>query len=482
MVDCLIIGAGISGTSLALECSKYKGSILVLEKENDVSQQTTKANSAIIHAGYDPKPKTLMAKYNVEGNRLTQKWCKDLDVRIKNIGSLVVAFNDQEKETLKQLMHRGIENGVANQRIVEKEELFQMEPNLNERAVAALYAPSACIVDPWDMAIACAETSVRNGVSYQFNQEVIGIEKKEDVFVVQTKTDCFEAKVVVNAAGVHCDQIVKMLRQPDYEIVPNKGEYYLLDKSQGNLVNHVIFQCPNENGKGVLVSPTVHGNLIVGPSATPVENNEDVSTTSKGLSFVKERALLSVPSIQFGENIRTFAGLRARRKDGADFIIGQDPEIENFYQIAGMASPGLSSAIAIAVDVRKQFESKGLFCEKKEDAITTRQIIRFKEADHKQRAQLIEKNPAYGRIICRCETITEGEILDALHRPIVPVSIDGIKRRCNAGMGRCQGGFCGPRVQEIIAKELGIQQEQVLQDKKGSVVLFGQTKQGGCHE
>lgn len=473
MYDCIIIGAGISGCSMAFELSKQKGSILLLDKENDIAVGTTKANSAIIHAGYDPMSETKMAKYNVEGNKIIPQLCKDLDVPIKNIGSLVVAFCEEEVKTLHELLQRGEKNGVLGMRIIEAEELHEMEPNLNEHAVAALYAPSACIVNPWDLAIAYAETAVKNGVEFKPNQDVIKIEKTENGFVVETKTDKFETKTIVNAAGVQCDQILGMVTKPDYEIQPNKGEYYLLDKSQGSLVNHVIFQCPTKEGKGVLVAPTVHGNLIVGPS-----DEDDVSTTQNGLDMIKTAALKSVPSINFRENIRTFAGIRARRKDHGDFVVGEHPEVNGFFQIAAMQSPGLSSASAIAVDMVKRFQEKGLFTEVKEHPITTRKVVRFKEMSTEERMEYIKEHPAYGRIICRCETISEGEILDAIHRVIQPVSIDGVKRRCNAGMGRCQGGFCGPRVQELIARELDISQEKVVQDKAGSVILYHKTKEG----
>lgn len=477
MYDCIIIGAGISGCSLAFELSKYKGSILLLDKENDVADGTTKANSAIIHAGYDPMPNTNMAKFNVEGNKIIPSICKDLDVPIKNIGSLVVAFCEEEIETLKEIYARGVKNGVENMRIIDKEELHTMEPNLNPSAVAALYAPSACIVNPWDLAIAYAETAVKNGVVFQANAQVEAIEKTAQGFLVKTEKDTFETKTVVNAAGVECDKIVGMLKEAEYEIEPNKGEYYLLDKSQGSLVNHVIFQCPTKEGKGTLVAPTVHGNLIVGPSSENCER-EDLSTTALGLDQVKAAAVKSVPSINFRENIRTFAGVRARRKDHGDFVIGEDADVPGFFQVAAMQSPGLSSASAIARHLVSDFQEKGLFKEPNEQAITTRKVVRFKEMSADERMAYIKEHPAYGRIICRCETISEGEILDAIHRVIPPVSIDGVKRRCNAGMGRCQGGFCGPRVQELLAHELQIAQEEVVQDKSGSVILFGKTKEG----
>ena len=472
MYDCIIIGAGISGCSLAFELSKYQGKVLLLDKNNDVADETTKANSAIIHAGYDPKPDTLMARYNVEGCKRTKEICKDLDVHCHHIGSLVVAFSEGEKEQLEEIYQRGLKNGVEDMRIVEKEELHQMEPNLNEEAIAALYAPSAAIVNPWQLAIALSEVAINNGVEIQLNEEVTKIEKKEDSFVVNEK---YETKMVVNAAGVNCDTVTGLVTNPSYEITPNKGEYYLLDKSQGTLVNHVIFQCPTKEGKGVLVSPTVHGNLIVGPTS---ENSDadDYSTTLSGLSVVRKNALKSVPSINFRENIRTFAGIRARSNHG-DFIVGEDENVAGFYSMAAMASPGLSSAVAIAEDICSMMQKKGFFTNKKEDAVTTRKVLRFNEMSHEQRKEVIEKQPAYGRIICRCESISEGEILDAIKRCPHPISIDGIKRRCNAGMGRCQGGFCGPRVQEILSRQLGIPQEEIVKDKKGSQVLFYRTKE-----
>ncbi|MEG0329590.1 MAG: NAD(P)/FAD-dependent oxidoreductase [Longicatena sp.] len=477
MYDCIIIGAGISGCSLAFELSKYQGRILLLDKENDVANGTTKANSAIIHAGYDPMPGTNMAKYNVEGNKIIPQICKDLDVPLKNIGSLVVAFDEKDREVLNEILARGIKNGVPDLRIVEEKELHEMEPNLNAHAIAALYAPSACIVNPWDLAIAYGETAVKNGVKFEANKEVISIKKDGQLFVVKTSNDVYKSKTVVNAAGVECDSIVKMLREPDYEIEPNKGEYYLLDKSQGTLVNHVIFQCPTKEGKGTLIAPTVHGNLIVGPSSIDCENG-DLSTTLLGLNKVKQESMKSVPSINFRENIRTFAGIRARRKDKGDFVVGEDNLLSNFFHVAAMQSPGLSSASAIAVALVKDFQKKGLFIKIKSDAITTRKVVRFKEMSNEERIAYIKEHPAYGRIVCRCETISEGEILDAVHRVIPPVSIDGVKRRCNAGMGRCQGGFCGPRVQEILASELKLSQEEIVQDKTGSVILFGRTKEG----
>lgn len=472
MYDCIIIGAGISGCSLAFELSKYSGKVLWLEKNNDVADETTKANSAIIHAGYDPMPNTLMAKYNVEGNTIIPKLCKDLDVPIKNVGSLVVGFNDEDDLTIEKLFKRGIKNGVKGLEIIKQPRLHEMEPNLNLNCTGALYAPSAWIINPWQFAIALSEVAIQNGVELHLNEEVTSIQKEGDIFIVNGK---YTSALVVNCAGITCDEVESLIHTPKYKITPNKGEYYLLDKSQGCLAKHVIFQCPTKNGKGVLVAPTVDGNLIVGPTSVDTKE-DDYSTTSLGLETIRNAALKSIPSIQFKENIRNFAGLRAR-SDQQDFIVGEDKNIRNFFSIAGMASPGLSSASAIALDLIKQMQEKDYFLNKKRDYVSTRKVIRFKEMSHEEREEYISKHPEYGRIICRCETISEGEIIDVIQRCPNPVSIDGIKRRCNAGMGRCQGGFCSPKVLDILAKKMNVDPMDITLDKNGSFILCGRTKE-----
>ena len=312
----------------------------------------------------------------------------------------------------------------------------------------------------------------------KLNTKVTGIKKENDTYKIDTDNGEIEARYICNAAGVFADKINEMCNEKTFEITPNKGEYYLMDKSQGTLVNHVIFQCPNENGKGVLVAPTVHGNLIVGPDSQP-SAGEDVSTTKQGLDFVRTKALKSVPGINFRESIRNFAGVRAKTADH-DFHIYEDAKNKGFINIGGMESPGLSSACAIAVDIVKMLGNSGLELDQKTDITDERKIDRFKHLSHEDRAKLVEKDPAYGKIICRCETITEGEIVNALHRPIPATSIDAVKRRCNAGMGRCQGGFCGPRVQEIIARELNLPLAEVPQDRLGTNIITGETKDGGA--
>ena len=478
MYDVAIIGAGITGCAIAYELGKYNVKAVIVEKENDVSVGTTKANSAIIHGGYDPKPGTKMAESNIKGNVYTKELCEKLDVPYKQIGALVVAFSEEEKKTLEELKQRGITNGVPDMEIWDKEKLLKEEPNLSDKAVAALSSPNVGIVSPWELALALAETAVLNGVEVKLNTEVSGIEKENDTYKIETNNGVIEAKYICNAAGVFADKVNEMCNEKTFEITPNKGEYYLMDKSQGNLVNHVIFQCPNEKGKGVLVAPTVHGNLIVGPDSQPSAAN-DVSTTKQGLDFVRNTALKSVPGINFRESIRNFAGVRARTADH-DFHIYEDKNNKGFINIAGMQSPGLSSACAIAPDILKMLENSGLTLEAKEDIVDERHIDRFKHLSHEDREKLVEKNPAFGKIICRCETITEGEIINAVHRPIPATSIDAVKRRCNAGMGRCQGGFCGPRVQEIIARELNKPLADIPQDRLGTNIITGETKDGGA--
>lgn len=479
MVDVVIVGGGVCGCSLLYELSRYKISAVLVEKENDVSVGTTKANSAIVHAGYDPHPGTKMARYNVEGNALVKELCEKLDVPYQQIGSLVLAFDADQDALVRELFDRGTQNGVPGMKVLSAEEVREMEPNVSPEVTSALYAPSAGIVSPWELAIALAETAVKNGARVELNSEVTAIQPIDGGFRVTAGGKEIDTRFVVNAAGIWSDKINDMAAPHTFTVSANKGEYFLLDKSQGTLVNHVIFQCPSKVGKGVLVSPTVHGNLIVGPNAEDAEK-DDLGTTGDGLAFVRKMALRSVPDINFRDSIRNFAGLRANTEID-DFLVGETDQ-KGFFNIAGIKSPGLTSAPAIARDMVRMLGEAGLALDPKETFVDERHVVRFKHLSHEERAAAIAKNPLYGQIVCRCETITEGEIVDALHRPLPPCSIDGVKRRCGSGMGRCQGGFCGPRVQQIIARELGIPQEAVMMDRAGTAVITGETKMGGRTE
>ena len=474
MYDVAIIGSGIVGAACAYRLSRFNLKTVVIEKNNDVCCGTTKANSAIIHAGYDPKPNTLMARLNVEGSKMTQEICEKLDIPYKQIGSLVAAFSEEEAKTIEELYQRGVKNGVQDIKVIGKDELKKLEPNISDEAVCALYAPTAAIVNPWEYGLAMAETAVRNGTEIMLEAEVTGIDKKENSWNIHTAKGDIEAEYVINAAGVNSDDIHNMVAEETFRILPSAGEYYLLDKSEGTRVSHIVFQCPNKEGKGTLVAPTVHGNLIVGPNSVSGDK-EDISTKTASLDFIRETALKSVPSIAFRENIRNFTGIRANSTIN-DFII--EFAAEHFLDLAGIKSPGLSAAPAIAKMAEEMLIENGLEAVEKENFIDKRTHIVFKHLSAPVKNHVIYQNPAYGRVICRCETITEGEIIAALNSPIPPVSLDGIKRRAGSGMGRCQGGFCGPKILEIMAKFKNTDYENILQDNTGSYILTEPTKNG----
>lgn len=482
MYDVTIIGCGIVGAAAAYELSRYKLKVLILEAESDVSMGATKANSAIVHAGYDPEPGTLMAKLNVAGCEMAEEICRKLSVPYKNVGSLVVAFSDEELEEVERLYERGNINGVRDLEILSRDELLAREPNLSKEARGALWAPAAGIVSPWELCIAMAEVAVTNGAELILNRQVTGIQTIDGGYEIETPEENFRTRYVFNAAGVHSDEIHDMVAEPRFEIIPCRGEYYILDKSEGNVVSSTIFQCPSKLGKGVLVSPTVHGNLIVGPDAADIpkailDTGEDVAATAPGLAYVGTNAKRSIPELDLRQSIRNFSGVRAN-STAKNFVI--EEAAPGFIDLAAIKSPGLTSAPAIGIyGVELLEKSIGKKFEPKEHFIDTRERTVFKELSTEEKNELIKKEPSYGHVICRCESITEGEIRAACRTPITPCSIDGIKRRCNAGMGRCQSGFCGPRVVEILADELGKSPLDILQDRRDSFVLTGETKGGG---
>lgn len=479
MQDVIIIGCGVIGAACAYELSKYDLKVTVLERSNDVANGTSKANSAIVHGGYDPHPGE-MARLNVKGNALMEPLCKKLDVPFRRTGSHVLAFSEEDLETLKILYDRGTANGVPGLRLLTGAEARAMEPKLADTVTGSLWAPSAGIVSPWELTLAMAETAVKNGVKLELEAEVTAIEKVEDHFVVTTPRGVFEASYLINAAGCHADRVQALAGTAEFTLTPNRGEYYLLDKSQGTLVNSVIFQCPTPQGKGVLVAPTVHGNLIVGPTSGRVDDPDDTANTADALAYCRKMALKSVPSVNFRENIRNFSGVRANHSKDA-FLIGESQTVPGMYLLAGIKSPGLTAAPAIGAETAAYFAEK-LHAAKKEAYCDSRKRIRFQELSGEEKNALIRENPLYGRVICRCETVTEGEIVAAIHAPIPAVTVNAVKRRVGAGMGRCQGGFCGPRVQEILARELGLPQSAILLDQPGSYVLTGETKGGTANE
>lgn len=476
MYDVCIIGAGVSGCAVARELSRYKVSACVIEKCEDVCCGTSKANSAIVHAGFDAAENTLMAKLNVQGNEMMDQLSKELDFPFTRNGSLVVCLNKEDLPGLQALYDRGVKNGVKDLQILSREEALEIEPNLSEDTAGALFAPTGGIVCPFQMTFALAENANVNGVEFKFDTEVEGIRKKDGYFEIDTNQGSLESRYVVNAAGVYADEIHNMVSSRKIKITARKGEYCLLDRSAGSHVSHTVFMLPTKMGKGVLVSPTVHGNLIVGPTAADIEEKEGTNTTREGLDELMAKAGMTVKNLPLRQVITSFAGLRAH-EDGHEFIIEEAEDAKQFIDVAGIESPGLSSAPAIGVMVADMLRDK-MGLEKKEHFTAERKgILNPSELSLEERNELIRKNPAYGTIICRCESVTEGEIIDAIHRPVGAKSLDGVKRRTRAGMGRCQSGFCSPRTMEILERELHIKMEDITKSGGCSVIVTGRTKE-----
>ena len=476
MYDVIIIGAGVSGAASARELSRCAARVCVLEKEEDVCCGTSKANSAIVHAGYDAVPGSLMAKLNVRGNALMGDLAKDLDIPFRRIGSLVVCLSEEDMPGLQALYDRGQANGVPDLRIIYHDELLQMEPNLSEETYAALYAPTAGIVCPFGLNIALAENAAMNGVEFHFDTEVQSLERMQGGgWILHTSQGSYETRLVVNAAGVYADSLHNMISSGKIHITPRRGDYCLLDKTTGSHVNHTIFPLPGKYGKGILVSPTIHGNLLLGPTAIDVADPEATNTTADGLAQVLENAGRYVKEIPYKNVITSFAGLRAH-EDGHEFIIGEVPGAENFIDCAGIESPGLTSSPAIGEMVAEIVRAKLELSEKEHFISRRKGIMNPTQLPDGERQEWIRRHPAYGHIVCRCEHISEGEILDAIHRPLGARSLEGVKRRVRAGMGRCQGGFCSPRVMELLSRELDIPLEQITKRGGASTLLCGQNK------
>lgn len=502
--DVIIIGAGVIGCAIARELTKYNVKVCVLEKDEDVCSGTSKANSGIVHAGYDAKTGTLKARLNVRGAEMIRHLSKELDFPFKENGSMVVCFTDEEskangepgeellerRKSLSDLLQRGEANGVKGLRIISGDEARSIEPGLSSDVDSALLVPTGGIVCPFLMTIAFAENAAVNGAEFRLLSEALDISDDENGYTVKVRSSktgevsSVTGKAVINAAGVYADVFHNIIteRHPEsgaerLHITPRRGEYVLMDHDAADIVSHTIFQLPTVKGKGVLVTPTVHGNLMVGPNADALDDKEDNMTTGRGMAEIKEKALMSVPGLQYNKTITTFAGIRAT-EDGKDFVIGEP--VPGFFDAAGIESPGLSSAPAIGEMVAEMAAAyiagdSGAESIRKDDAdfISVRKgTVKPAELSAEERNELIRQMPEYGRIVCRCENVTEGEIIDAIRRPVGARSLDGIKRRVRQGMGRCQAGFCTPRAIEILARELGIPEEEVCKNMPGSELLI----------
>ncbi len=473
MLDIVIIGAGVSGCAIARELSRYRAKVLVLERDEDVCCGTSKANSAIVHAGYDAAHGSLMAKLNVEGSRMMPALAKELDFSYEQNGSLVVMLDEADRPTLDALYQNGVANGVEGLRIVERDELLGMEPNISDEAIAALYAPTGAIVCPFGLTYAMAENAAKNGVEFRFDTEVTGISPIEGGWRLETSAGSLDTRVVINAAGLFADKLHNMVSDDVMTIIPRRGDYFLLDHSAAGHVHSTIFQLPGRYGKGVLIAPTVHGNILVGPTAIDMEDKESTATTQAGLDEVRTKSSLAVKNLPLRQTITSFAGLRAHEVRH-EFFIGEVKP--GFVDCAGIESPGLSSAPAVGKMVAGIVQGILGLAENPAFDPVRKGILDPKALDAEAHAALIRQNPAYGTVICRCETITEGEIIDAIRRTPGARSVDGVKRRTRAGMGRCQGGFCSPRVMEILARELGIDQSSVTKSGEGAGLIVGVNK------
>lgn len=507
--DVIIIGAGVSGCAIARELSRRQRRIAVLERASDVCEGTSKANSGIVHAGYDAKPGTLKAKLNVPGNAKMEQLSKELDFPFKRNGSLVLCFEEEGMSGLEELLERGYKNGVEGLQILTPEQVWEQEPGISKEIVGALYAPTGGIVCPFGLNIALAENAAENGVDFYFNCEVAEIEKIEtkcdndvmyegalhNAYIVTAGGERFNAPIIINAAGVYADRLHNMISSHKMKIMPRRGEYCLLDKKCGDVVTATVFQQPSKLGKGILVTPTVHGNLLVGPTAEDIPDKEAIDTTAAGIAKVLERGSASVPALDSRQVITSFAGLRAHMteydKRVGDFVIGEVEDAPGFFDVAGIESPGLSAAPALGEYVAELVSAAYPAPARTDFKATRKAIPNMAEASEEERKALIAENPAFANVICRCELVTEGEIVEAIRRPLGAKTLDGVKRRTRAGMGRCQSGFCSPKTLEILARELGVDQSEITKAGGSSHILTGYIKdvymeadvqEGGCHE
>ena len=470
MYDICIIGAGVIGSAVARILSQYKLSIIVLEKENDVCEGTSMANSGLVHSGYDPKPGTLKAKLNVLGNKLMPEVCKELGVELKQIGSITVG---NDLDVINELHERGNANGVETI-ILDQKELHQLEPNLNEDLKYGLLAPSCAIINPFEYTVGLMENAMDNGVELALNNCVESITKFDDAYEINTNIQSYLAKIVINCAGLGSGNIAEMVGR-GIEIIPKKGEYYVLGKLPQMFVNHTIFPLPTNVGKGVLITPTTSNNYLVGPSNTITSDN-DLTTDMLTLDSIKEKALKISEKVPLKKEIRVFAGLRASTNNG-DFIIEEDKENKGFINVLGIDSPGLASSYAIGLYV-KDIVNNITKLEQKDDYIKNRRpFYKLNALSNEERNILVNKDKRFGNIICRCEKISEGEIVDTIHRNCGATTIRGVKKRVRPGFGKCQGGFCEPLVLDILHRELNIPIENIKYSSKNSHILIGRVKE-----
>ena len=479
--DVIIVGGGVIGCAIARELSKYKLRTVLLEKNNDVCNETSAANSAIVHSGYDPLPNSLKAQMNVLGNSMYPQMCKELDVPFIQNGSLTIATTDDEMNTLLSLQKRANENKVET-KILSSEEVLKLEPQLNKDIKGALFAPTCGIVNPFELTVALMENAMDNGVELLLNHEVNNIKINENSVSVFCKNDKeLECKVLINAAGLFADDINAFVDKDSFTITPRKGQYFVLDHFDLNFVKHTLFMVPSDKGKGVLVTPTTSGNYLIGPSSDFVDDKQDLSTTKDILDSVRSQASRIIENIPYANLIRQYSGLRAVSSTG-DFIIEHSKVSKNLINVAGIQSPGLASCPAIALKVVELLKECMPLNENEEFNPVRRKVYRLKEMSLEDKNKLISENPQFGHIVCRCEKISEGEIVDCIHRKCGATTVKGVKKRCRPGFGKCQGAMCEASVIKILARELKKDESEILYSENDSNILKYETKVGDCHD
>lgn len=476
MFDFVIIGAGVIGGMVARELSRYTESVCILDKNTDVAMGATRANSAIVHAGFDAKEGSLKAKLNVRGSQMMEKVAKELGVKYRRNGSLVVGFSDDDKQTLLALFERGVKNGVEGLSVIDRDEIKKLEPAIGDGVTCALRAETGAIICPYELCMAAVGNAMDNGAELKLGFKVESIKEDSGIFTVCSDSDEVQGRCVINCAGVYADEVSMLVGDDSFSIRPRRGEYMLLDKECGELVGHTVFRCPSKMGKGVLVTPTVDGNLLLGPTAEDIDDKENTATSTEGLARVKKLASEQVSGINFGKVITSFTGLRATGSTG-DFIINSPKH--GFINVAGIESPGLTSAPAIGEYVADMTRSMGLLGEKRADFNPIRRPAHyFRELSVEEKNEIIKKAPEYAHVVCRCETVTAGEIIEAIRTNPRPTDIDGIKRRTRASMGRCQGGFCTPYMAEILAREMSVDVTDITKFGGKSYLNVGKTEKG----
>lgn len=476
-MDVVIVGAGAVGCAVARELSKYEISVIVVDQNEDVGGDASKSNSAIIHTGYDASPGTLESQLVVAANPMYDKIAEDLDVPFARIGAVLPAITDEQYEQLPGIQEKAFRNRVYDVEFKTREELLEMEPNLNPEVKGGLYIPRESIIDPFILVQAYAENACANGVEFRLGTQVTGIETEQGkIKRVLTTAGEIETKYVINCAGLHCDDIAAMVGKADYKVVPRKGQFFILDKNTSCKVQHIVLPIPTKVTKGKLMCPTIHGNMLVGPTAEDQESKVDKSTTARGLESITADVRNLVPNVNIRDTITQYSGLRPNRvPEGLHFDMYDD--LEGYINLSGVRSTGLTLSAAMGKYVVQQMQYHGAGLIFKNNFVEKRKgIVKFSECSREEQERLIQENPLYGNVICRCETITEAEILQAIHRPLGARSMDAVKRRVRAGMGRCQAGFCGPKVLEILARELGCDPTQINKNNPGSYMVTGKTR------